>query len=66
MALPRTIKAITISQVRLDHFCVNTRVLKARCLSQNGGIEVIEESELPFPTVKPGDVVIKVSRRFLR
>lgn len=29
-------------------------------IKQNGGVEVIENLELPFPEVHPGDMLVKV------
>ncbi|KAI0307617.1 NAD(P)-binding protein [Multifurca ochricompacta] len=35
-------------------------VIKGVGIKQNGGVEVIEELELPFPQVDPGDMLVKV------
>jgi NADPH:quinone reductase len=35
--------------------------IKAVGIRQNGGVEVIQDLELPFPEVKPGDILVKVT-----
>ncbi len=32
-------------------------------IKQNGGVEVIEDLELPFPDVQPGEMLVKVIDR---
>jgi len=56
MSLPDTIEAITIPKVRL----LRRRSTDVHDL-QHGGVEVIEKTTLPFPEVKPGEIVIKVT-----
>jgi len=34
--------------------------VQAISIAKTGGVEVIEKTEIPFPTVKPGEVLIKV------
>jgi NADPH2:quinone reductase len=34
--------------------------VKSVGIRKNGGVEVIEDLELPFPEVHPGDMLVKV------
>jgi hypothetical protein len=38
--------------------------VKAVGIQQNGGVEVIENLELPFPKVQPGEMLVKVIDHF--
>jgi len=56
MSFPETIEAITIPKVRLLRYTPTDADFM-----QYGDVDVIEKTTLPFPEVKPGEVVIKVT-----
>ena len=63
MVFPETIEAITIPMVRrLLHATGSADVH----LLQHGDVNVIEKTTLPFPTVRPGEIVVKVLLRTKR
>ena len=35
--------------------------INAITIAKNGGLEVIEKTEIPFPKVEPGHIVVKVT-----